>query len=395
MSGCEKDGQKLPFLNGVYIAVDAIAGAYLIVDGPYCATNKAEMQYCHNLRSRLLPQLGHNKIAHTGEPDAREEVQSLSTDRTAHVESVFTKVCGQGDAEIVLATSFDFHDLLGFPLREIAQRHGKTAAGLVCHIPSKSLGGTWLDGYAGACAALARELRLRPGKGSPDAVAVVGYLQDRDEPDNAGNLRELRRLLGALGLKVVSVWLSGGGRRELEAAEGAGLVLSLPYAREAAASVAQRIKAKLCVVDLPLGLGATERFLKTVGAASGRTGKAKSFAAAESALAVKDTEGHVMKLVAGRSAQIRQEDPELTLRLEELCGELGLAVTAPGDRVEGKVLCFAPAAGGPTQGLVHVPLGYPNYIEHPVGERPFLGYTGFRQLVDRVAAALLRDEGAG
>ena len=34
---------RLPFLNGVYVAVDALAGAYLIVDGPYCVFTKAEM----------------------------------------------------------------------------------------------------------------------------------------------------------------------------------------------------------------------------------------------------------------------------------------------------------------------------------------------------------------
>ena len=41
-----------------------------------------------------------------------------------------------------------------------------------------------------------------------------------------------------------------------------------------------------------------------------------------------------------------------------------------------------------------VPMGYPNYLEHPVAEMPCLGYTGFRRIVGRVADAVLRAEAA-
>ena len=388
---------SLPFLNGVYIAVDAIAGSYLIVDGPYCAFTKAEMQYCHSLRCRLLPQGGHSRVVHTGQLGVREEVQSLSTDRARHVESVFSQVCALPDARIVLAASFDFHELSGFPLREIARRHDAAGGPLVCHVPGRSLGGSWLDGYALACEALARELTLKPGRGERDAVAVVGYLRDRDEPDHAGNLRELRRLLGALGLRVVSVWLSGGGRAELEAAARARLVISFPYARAAARVVAKRLHVRLCEVDLPFGLAATERFLLTVGAQAGRLGRAQRLAAKESAAAVRDTEAHVLRFVAGRPAVLLQNDPELDARLRELCSELGLVVepldlAAPPAGERGLAVCFAPMLRMKLRHLVHVPTGYPNYVEHPVVERPFLGYAGFRHLVDRVARALLRAE---
>ncbi len=385
--------QRLPFLNGVYVATDAVAGAYLVVDGPYCASNKAEMQYSHNFASRLLTHFSHNRVVHTGEIELREEVQNLSTDRAAHVSAVFSKVCALPDAKIVFATSFDFHELTAFPLKEIARRHDEAGSALVCDIPSRSLGGTWLDGYAGACLALARRVNLRPGRGAADAVAVVGHLQDRDEPDNAGNLRELRGLLGALGLRVVSVWLSGGGRAELEAAQRAGLVVSLPYAREAARVVAKRLKAGLCEVDLPVGLAATERFLRRVGARVGRAARARSFADRESAAAVRDTEGHVSRVIAGRAADIRQDDPALAARLRELCSELGLTDPgAHGPPRDGRLLCLAPTSGGPKPPGVHVPIGYPNYLEHPVVERPSFGYAGFRHLVDRIAAAILRGE---
>jgi nitrogenase molybdenum-iron protein alpha/beta subunit len=388
------EAMRLPFLNGVYIAVDALRDAYLIVDGPYCVFTKAEMQYCHNLRSRLLPPIGHRRVVHTGQVQDREEVKSLSTDRTSQVDAIFAGVCAQPDAGIVLSTTFDFHELVGFPMKEITRRHARPGGPLVCHIPSRSLGGTWLEGYSRTCEALAQSVTLRPGKRKKNTVAVVGYLFDRDEPDHAGNLRELKRLLAGLGLSVRSVWLSGGGRAELEAAESADLVISFPYAREAARTVAKRTGARLCEVDLPLGLSATERFLLKVGASVGRRKQAAALAAEESRGAVRDTQAHALRVIAGRGAEILQEDPQLTARLSELCSELGLLA---GPRASGdpqRRVCFAPTADSFSSEVVHVPMGYPNYIEHPVCERPFLGYSGFRHLVDRVAGAILRSETA-
>ena len=387
-SPVHRDTASLPFLNGVYVAVDAISGAYLIVDGPYCVFTKAEMQYCHNLRSRLIPPVGYRRVVHTGQRQS-EEVKSLSTDRVALVEKIFSDVRAQPDAEIVLATSFDFHELVNFPLKDIARRHAGLGGALVCHVPSRSLGGNWLDGYASTCAALAGAVSLRPSRRRKDAVAIVGYLRDRDEPDHAGNLRELTRLLGGLGLSVESVWLSGGGRAELEAAQRAGLVISLPYAREAARVVAERVKAELCEVGLPLGLGGTERFLLEVGSRVGRREQARRLIAAEVAAAVRDVEIHVLRLIAGRTAMIRQNDPYLDAGIRELCAELGLVID---EGAPERALCFAPTSIGRMRAFAHVPIGYPNYLEHPTVERPFLGYMGFRHLAERIAATALRDE---
>ncbi len=401
MTEKETSSLELPFLNGAFIAIDAIDGAYIIIDGPYCVFMKAEMQYCHNIHSRLLPRFGHHRVVHTADASAREEVQSLMTDRVSRVDDVFSQVCSLPDAKIVFSTSFDFHELVNFPLREIARRHAKSRGPLLCHVPSRSLAGTWLDGYALTCKALAEGVDLRPGRGRKDAVAIVGYFRDRDEPDHAGNLRELRRLLAALGLRVVSIWLDGGGRAELEAAERAGLVISFPYARAAARIVARRIKAPLCEVDLPLGLSGTGKFLSKVASRTGCSSKAKKLIAKESFSAVRDTEAHVLRLIAGRRVLVLQNDPHLEARLRELCVELGMLVSELSEvraldaSDSTRVLYFMPTSISISNSLAHVPMGYPNYLEHPVTERPFLGYAGFRQIVDRVATAAVRSEAAG
>ena len=107
---------RLGFLNGVYVAVDALSDVHLLVDGPYCVHTKAEMQYCHNLRSNLRPQLGLSRILQTSIDARVEEVEGLTLNRLAQVEAVFDELCGRGDVEAGIVTAFDSHQLLALRL---------------------------------------------------------------------------------------------------------------------------------------------------------------------------------------------------------------------------------------------------------------------------------------
>ncbi|MBI4677235.1 MAG: hypothetical protein HY748_06600 [Elusimicrobia bacterium] len=385
---------RLPFLNGAYIAVDAVPGAFLVVDGPYCVFTKAEMQYCHNFRCRLIPPLGRCAVVHTAARTGMEEVTSLSADRLTGVEAVFDQVCGYPEARVVFATSFDFHELLNFPLADVARKAGRRSGKLVCPIPSGSLGAGWLDGYSRACEALARGIPLSPGKAGRDTVAVVGYLFDRDEPDHAGNLRELRRLLAGLGLRLVSVWLSGVGTAALRKVETASLILSLPYARGAARALGRRLRVRVIEAGLPLGLTNTERFLTSLARALGRLALARRFLDREVPAAADDTQAHVSRIIRGRAAVLRLPDPHLRRALQGLCADLGLKACVPaGGRPPraGPPLFIGPRDTEPLPGIV-IPFGYPNYEDHPAVERPFLGFKGFRHLVDTMARRILSFE---
>ena len=144
--------------------------------------------------------------------------------------------------------------------------------------------------------------------------------------------------------------------------------------------------------ELPLGLSAAERFLVKVAGAAGRRARGAALAAEESRGAVRDTQAHAMRIIAGRGADILQDDPHLEACLRELCSELGLLLDQKYVDPAQRRVCFAPTAESFPPDVMHVPMGYPNYIEHPVCERPFLGYSGFRHMVDRTAAAILRGE---
>lgn len=391
---------SLPFLNGVYVAIDAIKKAFLIVDGPYCVFTKAEMQYCHNLHCGLIPPLGRSRIVHTAQKVLHEEVTDLSTDRTASVDGIFAEVCRHRAAEIVLTTSFDFHELTNFPLKEIARKNAERFKKPVFHIPSASLGGGWLDGYSRTCTAIAKGLALSARKSKKNKVAVVGYLFDRDEPDHVGNIKELKRLLKALGMETASIWLSGKRISHLKEVETASLIVSLPYAREAARILGKRLRVPVVETGLPLGLTGTERFLTALGAKLGRRVSTERFIRREVSAAIRDTRVHVLRVIRGRAAHIRIDDPHLGAALTGLCRDLGITVhdessapvpSSPADRAS---LLFSPSTEK-MKGVIHTPFGYPNYNYHPVTESPFLGFTGFRHLVDRITMDILRSESPG
>lgn len=132
-------------------------------------------------------------------------------------------------------------------------------------------GGEWWDGYADVLHAVARTLDLPAVPTRPDAAAVVGIPLDRLEPDRLADRDEVVRLLArGAGLDVVSVWPSGEGPDPLKCAAEARLIVSLPYGREAARTLAQRTRAALVEVGLPVGLAGTARFVREVARAAGR-----------------------------------------------------------------------------------------------------------------------------
>lgn len=396
-------GFRLPFLNGVYVAVDAIPRTVVVIDGPYCASTKALMQMAHNLRSDLLPATGRARVVPTLQTPEVEEVDSLALDRTAGVEAVFRDVAGWPDVDAVFASSFDFAQLLNFPLSDVAR--SACATKLVCPIPSGSLGGDWLAGYAGTCAALARSIPLAPAP-EPDTVSIVGHLMDRTEPDQLGNVAEMRRLLEAIGLSVTSVWLSGDGITDLARVARSSLIVSLPFAREAASLLGRRLEIPVVACDLPLGLSATGEFLEAVGTRTDRADRAAELADREAAAAVGDVQTLADRCVVGRPLVLRFDNDPLRQAVRRFCADLGAPVHDFEDVYDDDPLADAPSVpagledavvlsttfGNRGPALPHVPFGYPNYVEHPITPRPFLGYAGFRSLVERIATAALRHE---
>lgn len=389
--------QGLPFLNGVYVAVNAVPDAYLLVDGPYCVSTKAEMQYCHDLCCDLLSPTTLSRVMPTLTGWHTEEVASLLLERSSRVERQAAGLCAQPEVRVLLLTAIDFVQLVESPLEPMAESLTRSSGKPVMYLPSGSLSGNWLDGYAALCATLARHMPLAPTPRKPRSVAIVGHLMDRLEPDQRGNIHELRRMMAAVGINVTAVWLSGADVSELAAVAQAECIVSLPYAREAASILADRLSIPCLECDQPVGLTLTAQLLTRVTDHFGVGERGRQVIDEESRHAIQDTERQFYRFLAGRVAVIALSDPNLAAATASLCQDIGVSATVslPGQERPGSPdIVFESSGFEESLAPNRIPFGYPNYLDHPVVERPILGYRGFRTIVERMAAAALRHDAA-
>lgn len=408
----------MPFSHGVLLAVNAIADACLLLDAPTCAHGHVEMIQMHDWSSTLLsyhgrPRVLVSEVTPTKVVGDRAEALSRSLGQLAR-----SPGCG-----VVLAFPFPMVELTGVRYEPLLSLDSEPPVPLV-EVRSDGLDVNWLDGYARTLEALALALPLRPAP-RPDAVAVVGHLMDRNELEQVANVEELSRMLGALDLELVSVWLSGGPYEALRRVEQASAIVSLPYAREAARALADKTGARLIEADLPFGLDGTVRFVETIARAMGRQETASAFVEQELRAAV----GHMRWIVDRGVLPTRLlfcGDPYHVPGLEQLASDLGCTlveayvtgqqrhlarmIQGPESPVATEAgmadlltaaAALADAPGRPL--LIHcstdkfpAPLapatpalsfGFPSFQRHGLGPSPYLGFRGVLGFLDRVLAA--------
>ena len=412
------------YMVGTYLAANAIEDAYLLVEGPDCAHMKTQyVQGNHDWLSTLTSVSGHHRVANTALHPAH-----MTRSREGSVRDALTRLASNPATGGVLLTSMPMAFVTGADYEALCREVGEATGKTPVHVPGKSLSGDWLDGYAETLLALARQVDL--GGGTPDArkVAIVGHLFDRNEEDQRGNVRELRRLLSGLGLEVVSVWLEGQRFADLGAARDAGLVLSFPYARRAARIVARRTGARLVECALPFGLPATEAWLRQVGEAIGEPAAAEALVERELSEVVPRFEWVVPFRLQGRRFGY-VGDPHLLqgfLDTTALVGASASFVVCPDHAraeygVRQRVPADVPVLQFPRMSTLRrflvsnaaergidllvsnntglsfldtafVEFGYPSFHTHCLYDRPFLGVRGAAAFLDTLANALAQHE---
>ncbi|KAF0127702.1 MAG: hypothetical protein FD189_248 [Elusimicrobia bacterium] len=407
----------LPYQLGVYLAVNAVRDVCLVVDGLNCVLPKADLLAGnHDLNSTLLSPLGRHRVVCTMTgplPQQANPEQKLSR--------LLESAAGSGEYGAVLVTGLPFMNLAGMDYDGVAA--GVKARVPVAAVPALSLEGDWLDGYDRALEALVGALSARRSARKKRSVAVVGYMHDRGEADHRANLAELRRILRLAGLEPACILPDGGSFADWRRALSAGLVVSLPYGRRAAARLAALTGARLVETGLPAGLEGTTAWLAALRRAAGLAGLPPEVRAAEreAALALSRAADALV-----HSGLIYAGDPYLLRAVGGFAGELGMRVQAaflncrsrrlPAGAAPPLTLFSPPAASaraaaaalkgydrpalavcdsfalseGFAAGAAEVEFGFPSYTRHCLYDEPFLGYAGAVALGGRLLNASLR-----
>lgn len=404
-----------PYLAGVFLAVNAVPDAFLVIDGPGCVFYRTtQIHGRHDWASTLLSCEGRHRVQFAG-----VDVNSIASDYEGMLRDVVRRVAADPGAGLVLLCSLPTCTIAGTDYAAVLR--SEAAAKPAREVPSRSLSADWLEGYAEALHALASGLDLTGARPRPGNVAVVGYLMDRNEGDHRGAVAELRRMLAALGLEPGSVWLSGGSYAELERVRDASAIVSLPHGRKAASGLAGRLGVPLIEAALPVGLDGTAAWLRAVASATGRQANAEAFIEAELRRVAPRLEWVVPHLFAGRTAAYVGE-PHATTALSRMAEEWGLetrklwltgrsplketpsgwpdadwepratALRSGFSALERDGLDLLVANSDALTLLQprcrSLELGFPSIGRHALRDEPWLGFEGCLALADRFAAAL-------
>lgn len=405
-----------PYLMGANIVVNAVRDACMLVDSPPCGFEKAFLlASTHDLLSDVFrPGASHRVQCTMVGPDA------MVFDRAEQVLEAIEGIRTSVDASFIFLATMPLATVTGIDYGSIVERARASGASIVL-VPETTAGRDWLDGYDEALEQIALSIDLPRGRRRKRDVAVVGHLFDRNEGDQRGNVTEITRMLRALSLEPVSVWLDGGDMRGLCEAGRAGTIISLPYGRKAAAALAGRTGARLIELDLPLGLDGSRRWLQAVGDAMGVARKARDLIDEELSAVVP-----VIDAVQADHLQDRRfsyfGDPFLGEALMDALDEVGLiagpcAIFSTADAPEKLTsrrfvgredTLFRPGVGTvldldlDAQDLVignswagyivrardarkpFVEIGFPSYTHHCLSSEPFLFFRGFVNLINRI-----------
>ena len=412
------------FLVGVYLAINAVRDLYLLVEGPDCAHMKTQyVQGNHDWLSTLTSVSGFHRVANTAiHPD------QMSGSREQSLRESMLQLARHDAVPALVVTSLPMAFITGADYDRLVDEVSEESGKPVLQVPGKSLSGDWLDGYAETLYALAQQLDLSGG--TPDArkVAIVGNLFDRNEGDAEGNLRQLQRLVQGLELELCAVWLGGQEFSRLADVRHAGTIISLPYGRRAARRVARRTGARLLETALPLGLPATEAWVRQLAEATGRQRQARALLDHELGRVVPRLEwvipfvfqtrrvgyigdphmlpglqSYLALLGASLSFAVIIDPARHTAELpRELTDELELLVYPKmrsfsrflsrhlnAGTVDALVTNSNGAQGHPVATLE---LGFPSIYRHALYERPYLGFGGALALADSLANCMRAQE---
>lgn len=414
-----------PYLLGVYLGVNALQDAFLVVEGPDCTYMKTQyIQGNHDWLSTLTSVSGYHRIANTA-----LHPSMMTASREEPLREMLRRVASRAATGGLLLTTMPMAAITGADYdrlcREVARETGKD----VVHVPGLSLSGDWLDGYDRTLRALARRLDLSGGEPRPRRVAIVGYLYDRNEEDHAANLRVLRDMCAALDLDLVGVWLSGGRFGDLRAVRDAATILSLPYGRAAARLVARRTGAEVVDLPLPFGLRACEEWMLALGERFGAADRARAYVDRMLAAVAPRLEWLIPFLFQNREVGY-VGDPHLLPGFRDIVEMLGarlrLAVITnrpahaaaaqaaldgvaslawPKLKAYVRFLCRQLLDGDlhllvannygmsiPLLDAAVVEFGFPSVYAHALYDRPFLGFPGLMAFVDTLANALRQND---
>ncbi len=249
-------------LTGVAIGSHAMCDGFLLMHVGVGCKSKATQLLAHDWESNCNLRQGWTEVGD------RDLIMGAVPRIGPFVRSWQDRM-GSGFVCVPTAT---FLDLTGEDVDAEIEDIDRDNPAVVARILAPGFDGDEFGGYALVLAEVIERIRWEETAVTPRQVSLLGYWFDRYEGDHTGNLMQLSGLVKSLGGTLGPTLFSGRSYRDHLGAASSDLLVCLPYlgpVQERLVTALEASGRKLCRADLPIGLGATARWLRDVGAALG------------------------------------------------------------------------------------------------------------------------------
>ena len=409
--------------TGVFLALNAIENALLVMNSPRCSFVRGMKVFLHNdMASTVYGSTGLHRLV-TTEWMGYEDVWGDEDSFAQLLDMMAARFSDRW-----LLTSQNISSLAsGFDLRGLTEHVSRGRQRTIVALEGPQLDGDFLDGYDEVIGRLLPHLvdpRATAGPGEEVQLLLAGHLFCRNEADETANVRELRRLLRGIGLERVALLFAGGGLSPIGAPPAASVLM--PHAGRRTETALRKLGLGAERVPLPLGVGGTVAWLRAVGRVTGREEQVEELVARELDPLLPAIQWVAAEPLIGRRVAV-VGDPQLGPALVRLLDELGMDVLAlfTLSRAATGVADESRRGAGPlpehvaptaetfasfvedrrpeivvgsgafshlavAADLPYVELGFPSYLSHAFAPRPYLGFLGVRTVLESVFNALLR-----
>ena len=238
-----------PYMDGVFLAVNAIPDSYLVYHVPDCGYFKDEkITASHDLFSNLLRWDKMNRIVRTN-IGTRDFIMGGE----GKLAKKLLQVVRRDKPSVVFVARSNTVLLSGEDVEPIVREAEKKAGVPFVLIPEWKIDMNYVTGYGDALDGYLAKLEFSEVSGKRPVVAVTGYMYERHEGDHQGNIAELKRMLSALGFNA-QVFLDGQPCKRHRETSKPVAVVDLNSDWEGGRELAQKIEGPYIDAGLPLGI---------------------------------------------------------------------------------------------------------------------------------------------
>lgn len=248
--------------TGTFLAVHAVRDGFLMMHCGVGCKHKATSQVADHDLGRSADNKGWTEVG-----DA-ELIEGADHRIGPYIRSWYDRM----RPGLIIVNSVTFLDLTGEDTRHSVDEANKSVPCPVHFVSVPGYEGDLFSGYSAVVLAIARGLDWSIEPGPPTDVTIAGYMFDRYEGDHVGNLAQLASLLKSIGCTLKTTLFSGALYSELAQAPQAGTLLAFPLMHPQIRRLKRWTKRTPTPTDLPMGMGGTAHWLRTVAEATGVDG---------------------------------------------------------------------------------------------------------------------------